>query len=89
MLCSVWALLKREQGSTRDVRKTPQTVLITSHWTDYGLRTVVYVISKLAKYLELNQSMGLLVNDCETTRQSTYTWMEYTALSILAEHLRF
>lgn len=61
MLCSVWALLKREQGSTRDVRKTPQTVLITSHWTDYGLRTVVYVISKLAKCLELNQSMGLLV----------------------------
>lgn len=38
LLCSVWALLKREQGSTRDVRKTPQTVLITSHWTDYGLR---------------------------------------------------
>lgn len=89
LLCSVWALLKREQGSTRDVRKTPQTVLITSHWTDYGLRTVVYVISKLAKCLELNQSMGLLVNDFETTRQSTYTWMEYTALSILAEHLRF
>lgn len=86
MLCSVWALLKREQDSTRDVRKTPQTVLITSHWTDYGLRTVVYVISKC---LELNQSMDLLVSDCETTRQSTYTWMEYTALSILAEHLRF
>ena len=85
LLCTVWALLKREQGSTRDVRKTPQTVLITSHWTDYGLRTVVYVISKLAKCLELNQSMGLLVNDCETTRQSTYTWMEHTALSILAE----
>lgn len=60
LLCSVWVLLKREQGSTRDVRKTPQTELITLHWTDYGLRTVSLRNFKASKVLRTKSIDGFI-----------------------------